>query len=224
MKVLLLLRNLDGQKTLIESASDFLSKWASSVTQGGFSWEFEIRETEVAFHEVFGPVMMGVTNAVFYGGYIDPKQIVGESYGTPCDIVALFYNNLDYPNANSVHNPLIQDGKTSIQLAISAQANQQGIVENLAHELLHACYFLANQKGANLVDDVHQHAGVDDPRPNANYSDILLKLKPYWTLLTTQDKKALILSLQLKVISLMQLLIAKLQAQIEAQKKTQQLR
>lgn len=222
MKVLLLLRNLDSQKPLILGASDVLAKWASSVTNGGFTFEFEIRETNAFFSEVSGQLIMGTVNVVVNGTYIDPKQVVAAAAGAPCDIVALLYNNVDYPNANSLHAPLIQDGKTSIQLAISSSANQPGIIENLAHELLHACYFLASQKGANLVDDVHQHGGIDDPRASANYSDILLKLKPYWPVLTaTQDKQTLIRSLQLKAISLMQMLIVKLQAQIEAQKKTQ---
>jgi hypothetical protein len=100
---------------------------------------------------------------------------------------------------NTVHNPVIQNGKTCIQLALSPEANQEGIAENLAHELLHAAYFLVNQKGANIVDDVHQHASTTDPRPQANFSDILLKLKPYWSSLV-QDSSTATLTARLNLL------------------------
>ena len=206
-KVLVLLKDLDSQKDLIKADADFLSQWSNQTTQGEFSWSFDIKKTDANFSTISSIVTSGVNNAQVLGKYLDPKQIVAAASGQQCDVVALLYSNLVYRDTISVHNSIVINGVRCIQLPISLQANKEGIAENLAHELLHEDIFTANQRGANLVDDVHQHSGLTDPRPEANYSDIILKLKPYWPLLTQPDKSNLITlinSLKQQVVVLLQ--------------------
>jgi hypothetical protein len=184
-KVLILLKDLHAEKDLIASAASFLSQWSKDITSGGFSWQFEIQRADFNFPVISGVGIQGYSNSQVPIKYLDPRAVLFAATGKQCDVVALIYSSLTYPNTISVHSPFIENGVTCTQLPISSQANKEGITENLAHELLHACYFLANQKGANLIDDVHQHSGLTDPRPEANYSDILLKLKPYWSFLVS---------------------------------------
>lgn len=201
-KVLILLKNLDTQTQKIQAVADFLSSWSKVITAGGFVWSFEIQKTDSDFPVLDSIVTQGTDNVKIPGRFIDPASIVAAA-SKPCDIVALLYNNLEYQNTISVHNPFLQNGVTCIQLPISVQSNIEGISETLAHELLHACYFLANQRGANLVDDVHQHSGLSDPRPDASFANILLKLQPYWPLLTRQETLSRLAILQLKAIELL---------------------
>ena len=55
--------------------------------------------------------------------------------------------------------------------------------------MLHSWYSVINLRAdVKLTDDVHKHSGIDDPRPEANFSNIILKLQPYWEYLTTNKK------------------------------------
>jgi hypothetical protein len=186
-KILLLLKGFNPATTdLIKQASDFLIPWSAKATNEGFQWNFATQVTTASYFTTTGPVLMG--DKVVQYSYVDPKSIAAQD-SQGCKIVMLLYEANLFPNTVSIELPYSKDGVTFCALPISKDANIPGISQNIAHELLHAEYFLANQTGAHLVDDVHQHSGIDDPRPQANYSDILLKLKPYWPLLASQPQQ-----------------------------------
>lgn len=90
---------------------------------------------------------------------------------------------------NPVQHRITADGFTIALLLLRDTGDVSVLTDTIVHEDLHAWYYqIAYRGGPNLTDDVHRHTSIQDPRPEAQYGDIILKLKNYWPLVTNQGK------------------------------------
>lgn len=208
MKIEILTSKLDElRKEQLRKDCGFLSDWVKTKTEGGLLWDFTISESLYSFSVVSGNGLSGYSNQPTLISYIDPNQI---PHNPNYDCTGLVYASEHYTGPYTMC-PVETQGLT-FQIEYIPGEDPNVFREFMCHEVLHKCFRLSG-----INDTVHQHGGLADPRPEANFSDCLNQLKPWWskvpnnadivTLTTIRD-------LLLKVLSLYQLLVSQKKSRI----------
>ena len=86
-----------------------------------------------------------------------------------------------------VHASLVERGCVLVSIPVNLDSDHTYITEFVCHEILHGWYFKTHLHGIPIADDVHSHT-LTDSRPEANYSNIVKKLKPYLVLVLQPAK------------------------------------
>ncbi len=193
-KILVLCNNVNFKLNIIEAAINDYQIWIKNNTNKDLQIEVEYKIiNDFQFHSVPQKIKTGFNDTIFNSYIVNPKQIVlcGILLKKEFDVVFLLYD-IDKINGERtkfpVHTPIYENGFTVIQIPIFETYQKYAFSLTFSHELMHAWYFLINERGRlNLIDDVHIHSSYDDPRKEVGYTDILQKLKSYFYLLEEKN-------------------------------------
>lgn len=178
----------------MKSWVDYALNWMKQVTDN----QFEIQVTYVDKSLVVWRTISGVNGDGAPVIYVDPIQVLDEGVSPQnreiVTLIADYDKIVPRPTFDEAF-PIMKYGMTiSEKSALNPGGDLTVNASFLIHEWLHNWYFILNSQGINLVDDVHKHSNITDPNPQANFSDIVLKLKPYWPLLTRKGEPMLIIN------------------------------
>lgn len=169
--------------------------WIVEVTNGEFTFEYDFFDAD-EYSFVKKKLPQFDDKYMFWSHQIiDIGRKVEQSRRKQYDIICLMYDKEILPDKYKdkfvhVHNPIISDGFTVTQVVMPRHSEASWIADYFVHELMHAWYTLVNWRAnTQFVDDTHQHSGITNPDPKGNYSDIVLKLKPYWDYLIDQSEQ-----------------------------------
>lgn len=143
------------------------------VTNGDFKIEFKTLITDQSFNVIKQQGLTGANYTTIDIDVVDPKQIRTISKGY--NPTVLFFDSKELPVAPN--HPVNHGDITQIAITpnITHPSQTEVLTETFVHELLHNWFWKLKEK-----DTVHNHSGIYDPLPQANFSDIILKLKPRW--------------------------------------------
>ena len=188
--VLVVLNNIDRMR-MVDKAVNTIVDWVFKVTNGKLILSIDWKIINEKFKTVGSNVRVGINDIQKRTTVIDTNQIYEIGKGEQYDTVCLIYNPENIVGERpkfSVHVPDYKHGFTTIQIPIWKTHDTYTLTLTFIHELLHAWYFLIRQRARiYLKDEVHIHSTFDDPRPKANYSDIVYKMKPYWAYLSQKS-------------------------------------
>lgn len=157
---------------VVQAILDQSANYFEKVTNGEFILEFKTIVTDQNFNTIKSKGLGGYYNELVDIDIVDPAQIRAISSNNP---TVLFFNSLQVPVPP---NHPANNGDVS-QIAITPNitlpSQTEVLTETFVHELLHNWFWTLK-----VQDTTHQHAGIYDPRPDANFSHIILQLKPRW--------------------------------------------
>ena len=193
-KVLVIMSGISNKQMVYDAVGD-IEKWLYETTGKELLLEVDYVDysnTKFETETIKGKSGVNYTDYEFVAVKNQPIVKIGHDeelkQNKEYDSVCLMYSPQIITGklpTNPVHTGLLYEGFTPFQV-IFWDENQQRmtLAETFAHELLHAWYYLAKIRGNwALKDDVHTHSGYQDPRPHANFSNIVNKLKPYWNVI-----------------------------------------
>lgn len=191
---ILMLKSKIPSEARFQATVDFALNWFNQTTGGQLVPKLDYAVTAKQFTSVAGNNTQG---AAIY--FVNPDEVVQvanplqNAAGGKYQIVTLCADYDEISPRPTWDEAFFRtdNGFTQSHLGLLKTDQDQFIPTKaayLVHEWLHNFYWILNQKGINLVDDVHNHStDLSEPRPEANFSDIVNnKLKPYWSILNGQ--------------------------------------
>ncbi len=194
-KVLILTTGLDKEDNeLIVKALQMIDRWIAGATDG-LKIEWQLTEYPVSMDVQVGYAGTGIDNKPSKTAYVNPTNVaiagreVELRNNADYDVVALVYDHklLKVPegyNSWDVHIPFFYQGFTIFQKGFSKHGDLEAIASFIVHELFHSWYTLAKRNDVQMEDRVHQFSGFTDPRPEANYTNIVKEFEPYFASIT----------------------------------------
>lgn len=196
-KILIIVSGADSQQeSTLKQACDLLAKRTSEISNGEFERDFILYPSSKKFPLISGTGSSGYNYEATKIFYMDPEEIALEGRRIEIekrqefDIVCLAYDVSQFSDKFivPVHTPIYREGFTVIENLLFKNGNLETLSNFLYHEICHADYYLARLNGSPYQDDVHRLSGMDDPRPEARFDTVLVKLKPYWRFLAQAEK------------------------------------
>lgn len=181
---ILLLKYKIPQPDFFNEVVDYALNWFKQVTGGEFVPSVSIVDRS---DRVFTAVPTQNSQGVNIN-WIPPQQILDAASGvTPASKIICLCADYDEISPR----PTYDEASGNIGEIGFLKTDQMQFVEVkaefLVHEWLHIFYNLLNQAGVALVDDVHQHSlNGNGATHEGSFAEIILKLKPYWPILTGQ--------------------------------------
>lgn len=193
--ILIFLRNLNSNQLMtLGEGCVRVREWMQRVTGGAVRLDFSHTTAPRDKYDVFvNPSAGGIGYTVRNYTHLNPVQVMqdaakyGVEVGKAYQAVYIAYNVAREEQVpGSAHGtmafPMELSGLRCVNFVMTETADVFTTAQVLAHELMHLWYDEANEHGANLIDDVHAHAGIDSPI--GNYSLIVQKLSAYWPFIT----------------------------------------